>query len=180
MLLQRHPRICETCKAAQGRLRGTIKNCLITAGIATGLNFGGVMRLSWLGRCGLWAAAAGAIVFSMPVQAQSQSGFPFGSELRMDARPLKGSKRVPYVEIAPNGTATIDMWCDSVQSQFVIAADTVTVLIGQKTQRPCTPEQTKADGELLDALQQATNWKREGDGVVLIGARQLKFRPSTN
>ena len=84
------------------------------------------------------------------------------------------------VALLNNGAATIDMWCDSVQSQFVVSADTVTVLIGQKTQRNCTPEQARADGELLDALQQATNWKREGDGVVLIGARQLKFRPSTN
>ena len=98
----------------------------------------------------------------------------------MDARPLKGSKRVPFVEIAENGAATIDMWCDSVQSQFVVAADTITVLIGQKTQRNCTPEQTRADGELIDALQQATNWKREGDGVVLTGTRQLKFSRSTN
>jgi len=140
------------------------------------------MRLSCFVRHGLSAGAAAAVVFFtlMPAQSQSQSGFPFGSELRMDARPLKGSKRVPYVDIAANGSATIDMWCDSVQSQFVIAADTVTVLIGQRTQRNCTPEQAKADGELLDALQQATNWRREGDGVVLIGARQLKFRPSTN
>jgi hypothetical protein len=120
-------------------------------------------------------------VFSAsPATAQGQSGFPFGSEMRMDARPLKGSKRVPYVEIDANGTALIDMWCDSVRSQFVIAADTVTVLIGQKTQRSSTPEQARADGELLDALQQATNWKRDGDGVILIGARQLRFRPSTN
>ena len=126
------------------------------------------------------AAALFVCVASMPAWAQSQPAFPFGSELRMEARPLKGSKRVPYVEIASNGAATIDLWCDSVQSQFVVSADTVTVLIGQKTQRNCTPEQARADGELLDALQQATNWKREGDGVVLIGARQLKFRPSTN
>jgi heat shock protein HslJ len=139
------------------------------------------MRLSWFVRRGLMAGAAVAVVFSAaPAKAQAQSGFPFGSELRMDARPLKGSKRVPYVEIDANGSALIDMWCDSVRSQFVIAADTVTVLIGQKTQRSCTPEQARADGELLDALQQATNWKRDGDGVILIGARQLRFRPSTN
>lgn len=139
------------------------------------------MRLSWFVRHGLMAGAAVAVVFSAwPAKAQGQSGFPFGAELRMDARPLKGSKRVPYVEINSNGTALIDMWCDSVQSQFIVAADTVTVLIGQKTQRSCTPEQAKADDELLDALQQATSWKREGDGVVLIGARQLRFRPSTN
>ena len=145
------------------------------------------MRSWWFVRQGLLAVAAVAFVSVAlvsvaiePAVAQGAQGFPFGRELRMEARPLKGSKRVPFVEIAENGTAVIDMWCDSVQSQFVVAADTITVLIGQKTQRNCTPEQARADGELLDALQHATNWKREGDGVVLLGARPLKFRPSTN
>ena len=140
------------------------------------------MRLScWVRRGAMAVAAAALVALALqPALAQSAPGFPFGSELRMEARPLKGSKRVPFVEIAENGSAVIDMWCDSVQSQFVVAADTITVLIGQKTQRNCTPEQARADGELLDALQQATNWRREGDGVVLTGARQLKFSRSTN
>lgn len=98
----------------------------------------------------------------------------------MDARPLKGSKRVPFIEIASNGAATIDLWCNSVQSQFVVAANTVTILIGQKTARTCTPAQTQADDALLESLQQVTDWKREGAGVVLIGGSQLRFQPSTN
>ena len=145
------------------------------------------MSLLCSARRGRTAGAAVAIAFvafsvaaSADAQAQNQSDFPYGRELRMDARPIKGSKRVPFVEIADNGAATIDLWCDSVQGQFVVAADTVTVLIGQKTQRNCTSERARADGELISALEQATNWKREGDGVVLIGSRELRFRPSTN
>ena len=98
----------------------------------------------------------------------------------MDTRPMKGSKRVPFIEVAAGGSATIDLWCNSVQSQFVVAADTVTILMGQKTARTCSQAQAYADDALLDALQQATNWKRDGDGIVLIGPQQLRFRPSTN
>jgi heat shock protein HslJ len=120
------------------------------------------------------------VVTALSAQAQVQSEFPYGSELRMDARPLRGSKRVPFLQIENNGMATIDLWCNSAQGQFVIAANTVTVIIGPKTQRTCSPEQVQADAELLDALQQATNWRREGDGIVLLGPQQLRFRPSTN
>ncbi len=129
---------------------------------------------------GLLAGAMAGILLSGFAHAQSASEFPFDAELRMDARPMKGSKRVPFLEVENNGAATIDLWCNSVQSQFVVAADTVTILIGQKTGRACSPEQSQADDALLDALQQTTNWRREGDGVVLIGPRQLRFRPSTN
>jgi heat shock protein HslJ len=129
---------------------------------------------------GLLAGAVAGVLLSGFVHAQSASEFPFGSDLRMDARPMKGSKRVPFLQVENNGAATIDLWCNSVQSQFVVAADTVTILIGQKTERTCSPEQAQADDALLDALQQTTNWKREGDGVVLIGQQQLRFRPSTN
>jgi hypothetical protein len=112
--------------------------------------------------------------------APGQGGFPYGSELRMDARPVKGSKRIPLLEVESNGAATLDLWCDSVQSQFVVAGDTVTVIIGPKTQRACSQEQTQADSDLLAALEAVTTWRREGDGVVLVGARELRFRPSTN
>lgn len=122
--------------------------------------------------------AAGMLVTFVP--AQSQDAFPFGSELRMDARPMRGSKRIPFLQVENNGAATIDLWCNSAQGQFVIAANTVTVIIGQKTQRTCSPEQTQADSDLVSALEQTTGWKREGDGVVFIGPQQLRFRPSTN
>jgi len=158
-------------------LRGIVKHCLIRTGVWWN---GDVMRLWCCFPRGLLAGAAIGVLFSGSAYAQSPSEFPFGTELRMDARPMKGSKRVPFLQIESNGSATIDLWCDSVQSQFVVAADTVTILIGQKTARTCSQAQASADDALLDALQQTTNWKRDGDGIVLIGPQQLRFRPSTN
>ena len=42
----------------------------------------------------------------------------------------------------------------------------------------CTPERMQADEEILAALVQVTGWRREGEGVVLEGSRELKFRAS--
>ena len=42
----------------------------------------------------------------------------------------------------------------------------------------CTPERMQADEEMLAALVQVTGWRREGEGVVLEGSKELKFRAS--
>jgi hypothetical protein len=39
----------------------------------------------------------------------AQSEFPFGSELMLDVKPMKGSKRVPMLEIDQKGLAEIDL-----------------------------------------------------------------------
>ena len=62
------------------------------------------------------------------------------------------------------------MWCNRIEGQFVVAADTVTVLTGQATQRQCPPERAAGDEQLLAALAQVTNWRRRGDTLELIGA----------
>jgi len=126
--------------------------------------------------------AAAFFATAVPTVAASapEHGFPYGSELRMDARPIAGSKRVPLLEVESDGAAALDLWCDSVQSRFVVAGDTVTIILGPRTQRACTSAQTQADGELLAALEAVTLWRREGDGVVLVGPRELRFMPSTN
>jgi heat shock protein HslJ len=185
---QPRPRICERqglWQNAPGLLARQSQKLPNAAGDSWPVLIGVFMGLLSVSRrrfapMGVLAIAVFAVATLSEIQAQGQQGFPFDRELRMDARPLKGSKRVPFLEIAQNGAATIDLWCDSVQGQFVVAADTVTVLIGQKTQRSCTPEQAQADGELISALEQATNWRSEGEGVVLTGGRELRFRPSTN
>ena len=41
--------------------------------------------------------------------------FPFGTTLMLDAAPMRGSKRVPMLEIAEDGSASIDLWCASAQ-----------------------------------------------------------------
>lgn len=106
--------------------------------------------------------------------------FPFNEELLLDARPMRGSKRVPMLDIRADGAVMIELWCNSVEGQLVVAADTVTVLTGPKTDRACTPERERGDQEILSALERVTNWRREGDVVVLIGPQRLRFRRATN
>ena len=106
--------------------------------------------------------------------------FPFGRELVLDVAPMKGSKRVPMLEIDDKGLAEIDLWCNSVKGQMVVAGDTITILTGDKTDRTCPPERMHADDDVLAALTEVTTWRREGDVLTLIGAKTMRFRLQTN
>jgi heat shock protein HslJ len=110
----------------------------------------------------------------------AQSEFPFGRELLLDAPPMKGSKRVPSLDIAENGLADIELWCSSVKGQLVVAGDTITILTGAKAERSCTPERMRGDDDVLAGLTEVTNWRREGEFLVLTGARTMRFRLQTN
>jgi heat shock protein HslJ len=110
----------------------------------------------------------------------AQPEFPFGRELLLDAPPMKGSKRVPSLDIAENGLADIELWCSSVKGQLVVAGDTITILTGAKTERSCTPERARGDDDVLAGLTEVTNWRREGEFLVLTGARTMRFRLQTN
>lgn len=106
--------------------------------------------------------------------------FPYSEELMLDVRPMKGSKRVPMLDIRADGGVLIDLWCNSVEGQFVVADDTVTLLTGAKTERSCTDERERGDQDILSALEQVTSWRREGDSLILIGPQKLRFRRMTN
>jgi heat shock protein HslJ len=135
-------------------------------------------------RCVRWYAGLVAILGNMSlvlaVQYADASEFPFGHELLLDARPMKGSKRVPILDVSENGAAVIDLWCDSVQGQVVVVQDTITILTGAKTERVCSPDRARGDEDMLNALQQVTTWRMNGDSVELIGPRTLRFRLPTN
>jgi heat shock protein HslJ len=130
--------------------------------------------------------AAVAFVLGLPLTiclapaVAAQSEFPFGRELMLDTKPMKGSKRVPILDIAENGVADIDLWCNSVKGQMVVAGDTITILTGEKTERSCTPERMRGDEDVLAALTEVTNWRREGDVLVLTGTRTIRFLLQTN
>jgi heat shock protein HslJ len=106
--------------------------------------------------------------------------FPFGRELLLDARPMKGSKRIPGIEIDVDGTAAIDLWCNTVQGRAVVSTDAITISTGEKTDRPCTPDRAQADDDLAAALTQVTRWRWEGESLVMNGAKELRFRLHTN
>jgi heat shock protein HslJ len=107
-------------------------------------------------------------------------GFPYDSELMLDVNPMKGSKRVPMLDIGPSGEASIDLWCNTVKAQLVVADDTITILPGPKTDRQCPPDRMRGDDEMLAVLVQVTNWRRDGDLLTLLGARTMRFRRGTH
>jgi heat shock protein HslJ len=122
-----------------------------------------------------------ALLLTGVVQAvAAERGFPYDQELMLDASPMKGSKRVPMLDIGPTGEASIEMWCNTVKVQLVVASDTITVVSGAKTDRQCTPDRMRGDDDLLAFLEQITNWRREGDLLTLRGSRSMRFRLSTH
>jgi heat shock protein HslJ len=125
------------------------------------------------------AAMGGAIFLCMAPHALAQP-FPFGSELVLDAEPMRGSKKLPVLDIGQNGAAEIELWCNSVKAQLVVAANTITIITGQMSSRQCPPNYARADDELLTALNQVTNWRLEEFALVFTGGKTLRFRMQTN
>ena len=109
-----------------------------------------------------------------------ERGFPFDQELLLDAKPMKGSKRVPILDIGQQGETTIDLWCNSVQGQIVVVENAISIMTGAKTERQCDAARMRGDDDLLAGLLHATGWRREGDTIVLFGAKTLRFRAATN
>jgi len=116
----------------------------------------------------IWPAIAGEL------------GFPFDRELLLEAAPLPGSKRVPILEVAENGAASIELWCARVQAQATVGGDTITIVPIKGDRAQCAPEQQNIDENLLAALMLVTNWRRSGDVIELFGATTLRFRLLTN
>ena len=110
----------------------------------------------------------------------AEKGFPYEQELLLDARPMKGSKRIPMMEVMRRGDTKIDLWCNSARAQFVIVEDTITIITGAKSTESCIPERTRADEELLGVLAGVTHWQRNGDALTLRGPKNVRFRASTH
>ncbi len=115
-----------------------------------------------------------------PAPTAADDSFPFGSTLMLDAAPMRGSKRVPMLEIAEDGGATIDLWCASTRAQAVVSDHSISIAPGDVRDAQCEPDRQSRDAELLTALGQVTNWRRNGDLVELLGATPLRFRLMTN
>jgi heat shock protein HslJ len=106
--------------------------------------------------------------------------FPYDDTLLLEAKPMKGSKRVPILQIESRGEASIDLWCNTVPAQLVVADSTITIILGSPTQKQCDPDRMRADEDLMAALQQVASWRRQDDLLVLEGERSLRFRMSSN
>jgi META domain len=110
----------------------------------------------------------------------SERAFPFDRELMLDTTPMPGSKRVPSLEIAENGAASIDLWCASARGQASVGEDSISIVPGPVQPAQCAPDRQSGDENLLAELAQVTNWRRHGDVIELQGATTLRFRLMTN
>jgi hypothetical protein len=136
---------------------------------------------------GLFAAGLVAAGLGLKPGAGLAGGaFPFDQDLILDTAPMSSAKRVPMLNVAPDGAATIDLWCQSVRG-FVQLADTAIriepgplpeTLPPYVSPGQCTPERMQADHDVLVRLSQATGWQRRGNSVILEGPAPLRFRLS--
>ena len=110
----------------------------------------------------------------------SDRGFPFERALFLDAPPIGKSRRIPNLEVATDGQATIDLWCASGSGQVTISGDGIAIAIGPMVETQCAPERLRADDELREALAAVTNWRREGNAVVLTGGKTLRYLLETH
>ena len=128
-----------------------------------------------------WCLVLCAVMVGTTASSLAQPNeFPFDGELILDVRAMPGSKRIPNMDIAADGKIALEMWCNRVDGQVVVAGDTITVMTGSPTDRSCPPERARGDAELIEALNAVTNWRREGEFVRLIGPKMLRFRVPTN
>jgi hypothetical protein len=142
------------------------------------------LTMAYLCRCLACSLAVLLLAATVAPGLASEQAFPFGSELMLDQAPLRGSKRVPILEIEENGAASIDLWCASARAQATVGGASITIVPGQIEMSlqtaSCAPERQSSDAGLLDALAQVTAWRRDGDMIELLGATTLRFRLMTN
>lgn len=128
----------------------------------------------------LFVILAALLASPAPEAAASGQGFPYDYELRFDADPMRGSKRVPGLQITKAGAAEIDLWCTSGKGHAVIVENQITIVPISMQDNQCPADRLRADEELLNHLTAVTNWRWEGQLLVLTGPKPLRFRPHSN
>ena len=131
-----------------------------------------------MARAGAASLLLAAMAFA-PARA-TDDGFPFGSEMQLDANRQPGSKRIPNLDIGDAGEVVLELWCKGGKGQFSVAGNTVIFVMGAMENRPCPPDRAQQDDELIAALSAAATWKRQGDVVSFIGPKTLRFIINTN
>jgi len=117
---------------------------------------------------------------AIPGAARAEEGFPFGMEMTLDAARMAGSKRVPNLDIGDNGEVILELWCKGGKGQFSVAGSSVIFVAGAFEARSCPADRAQADDDLLAALTDVASWKRQGDLVLFIGPKTLRFHINTN
>jgi heat shock protein HslJ len=129
-------------------------------------------------RLALLLVVAASVVEASP--AAAQKAFPFGAELRLDTRPLKGSKRVPWLQFSEDGAVEIDLWCATGRGRAEVDGGTIRIVPTSLRDHQCPQERLELDKDFLEKLVQVTAWRWEGALLVLEGPEAMRWRPATN
>ena len=112
--------------------------------------------------------------------AAAQKAFPFGAELRLEARPLKGSKRVPWLQFSEDGGVEIDLWCVTGRGRASVQGTSIAIEPTAMRDNQCPQDRLDLDKDFLTQLTQITGWRWEGFILVLEGPQPLRWRPASN
>ena len=125
-------------------------------------------------------SAAAVFLLAVVATAPAQTGFPFDQEMLLEVKPLPGSRRVPMLEIHPDGKATVDLWCHSAAAEVAVSGNDISFKFVSAQPQNCTPERIALDQKMGAALSEVTQWRRENDFLVLVGPTTFRFRLSTH
>lgn len=143
------------------------------------------MKLDSIVTCALIVMA---VVLSGLPAAHAADEFPFERVLLLDVAPMKPLKRVPILNVAENGSATIELWCRTANARVQLSGDAIKIEVAPLSEAlpqymssgQCSDDRVQADAEMLEAITQVTEWHRRGDGVELIGPKPMRFRASSH
>ncbi len=134
------------------------------------------MTSSWFRRfCAVAALLGMTCTFAVAQQ------FPFDQEMLLETKRLPGLRRVPMMEIHPDGKASVDLWCHNAVAQVTIAGGEIKFTFASATPSDCTPERIELDQRLAKAMLEISNWSRQNDIITFAGpTTTLRFRLSTH
>jgi len=123
--------------------------------------------------------------------AQAQTEFPYDRVMLLDVAPMRPLKRVPILTVQENGSATIELWCRTANARVQVSDKTIGFEIAPlpealpqyMSEGQCSDVRVQADADMLAALAQVTEWRRQGDGILLNGPnapKPMRFRASSH
>ena len=129
-----------------------------------------------------------ATVLGGPVSVRAADEFPYDRVLLLDVAPMRPLKRVPILTVAENGSATIELWCRTANARVQVSDNAIRIETAPLTEAlpqymsagQCSEDRVQADTRTLEALTQATEWRKRGDGIELIGPMPMRFRASSH
>jgi len=123
---------------------------------------------------------AASALLGLAIAAASAQSFPFEQEMWLETKPLPGSRRVPMMEIHPNGRASVDLWCHSAIAEIAVNGSEIKFNFVSAKPENCTPERIELDQQMAKALLEVTSWRRKNDIVEFVGSTTFRFRISTH